>query len=96
MGVSADLVDASSALVAHSLTSASVITGTHDLELRFDGDEIYSSRQNRPYILANLLLTDQREATLVAAEVTNVYATTACEYRSFARASIYLPLVLRK
>ena len=95
VGLSADIVDAGGNFVAHSFTIEDVTTGAGTLTLRFDGDDIYVSRRSGPYTLTNLLLTDRRGAALVVAEAKNVYTTAAYDYRSFASARIYLPLILR-
>jgi len=95
VGLSVDLVDATGNFVAHSLTIQDVVTGTGTLTLRFDGDDIYDSRRDGPYTLTNLLLTDQRGATLVVTEAENVYTTAAYAYHSFGTGEIYLPLVMR-
>ena len=83
VGLSADLIGASGDLVAHGLAILNVTTGTHTLSLRFDGDDIYAAGQNGPYTMTNLLLTDQRGATLAVAEAKNVYTTAAYSYLQF-------------
>ncbi|MCD4739093.1 MAG: hypothetical protein K8R89_07535, partial [Anaerolineae bacterium] len=97
VGLSAELVDADDNFVAHSFTLEDVIMGTGALALRFDGDEIYASGRNGPYTLTNLLLTDQRGATLAVLEAEDVYTTATYSYRSFGEENVYvyLPLILR-
>ena len=94
VGLSADVVDARGDFVAHSLTIQDVVTGTGTLTLRFDGDDIYDSRRDGPYTLTNLLLTDHRSATLILAEVEDVYTTAAYDYNTFRPEMVHLPLML--
>jgi hypothetical protein len=96
LGLSADLVDGNDNFVAHGLTIQDVVTGTTTLALRFDGADIFASQRNGPYRLTNVLLTDQTGATLVLAEVQDVYTTAAYQYTSFAPPkTLYLPLIRR-
>lgn len=94
--LSANLVDPDDNPVAHSLTYQDIITGANTITLRFDGDDIYASQQNGPYTLTNLLLTDQRGATLVVFDAEDVYTTATYNYQDFGEGRIYLPLVLRQ
>jgi pimeloyl-ACP methyl ester carboxylesterase len=86
VGLSADLVDAGGDFVAHSMTFEDVITGTSTLTLRFRGEDIFASQRDGPYTLTDLLLTDEHDAPVVAAEAGNVYTTAAYNHRSFAPA----------
>jgi len=84
ISLSADLADANGNSIAHSLTSEEVAVGPGTLTLRFKGEDIFAAQQDGPYTLTNLLLTDNREAPLVVAEVWDTYSTKAYDYRSFA------------
>ncbi len=84
IGLSADLVDASGKFVAHSMAIEGVAVGASNLVLRFSGADIFAAQSNEPYHLINLLLTDQREATLVITEAQDAYTTSVYDYRTFA------------
>jgi len=95
VGLSADLVDGSGNFVAHALTIQDVAAGAATLTLRFDGASIFASQRNGPYTLTNVLLTDERGATMVTQQAQAVYTTAPYRYTDFATARIYLPLALR-
>ncbi len=84
LGLSADLVDANGHVVAHSMALEEVTAGANPLVLHFSGADIFAAQKNGPYRLTNLLLTDQREATLVVAEAWDAYLTGIYDYRAFA------------
>lgn len=83
-GLSADLVDAEGKFVAHSMALEELPVGANTFVLRFSGIDIFAAQKNGPYHLTNVMLTDQREATLVVAEAKDVYATGDYDYRKFA------------
>ena len=84
IGLSADLVDANGDFVAHSMAIEEIIIGASTLVLRFSGADIFAAQRNGPYHLTNLLLTDNREATLVVTEARDAYTTGIYDYRTFA------------
>jgi Tol biopolymer transport system component/pimeloyl-ACP methyl ester carboxylesterase len=85
LGLSAELVDGTGALVAHSAVTKNVAAGTNTLVLSFAGEDLFNSGRSGPYTLTNLLLTDEREAVLVVAEARNVYTTQSYDSRAFAQ-----------
>jgi hypothetical protein len=95
VGLSADLVDASGNFVAHALAIEDVNAGAATLTLQFDGATIFASQRNGPYILTNVLLTDERGASLVTQEAQEVYMTAPYQYVDFASSQLYLPMVTR-
>jgi len=96
LGLSADLVDSAGGIVAHSFAVQDFTVQNNIINLQFDGLDINSSRKNGPYMLTNLLLTAQNEATLVVEEAKNVYLTAAYSYNLFGSGNIYLPLIHNK
>jgi pimeloyl-ACP methyl ester carboxylesterase len=84
VGLSADLVDGAGHLVAHAVASADVVVGPSTLVLSFPGTDIFAAQQNGPYILTNVLLTDQQDSILVLDEAADAYATGAYDFHAFA------------
>jgi hypothetical protein len=85
LGVSADLVDANNVTVAHSVVSAPAQLGANSVDLRFLGSDVYRGQSNGPYTVRNVMLLDQRKATVLSSQVPLAYTTGgAYSFRSFA------------
>ena len=95
--VAAQLVSAADgSLIAQAATSASLITGTHTLTLRFDGDTIRAAKQDGPYRVTSVLLIDNRAAALPVQEAMDVWTTTAYKWQEFGTPlQLFLPSVTR-
>jgi hypothetical protein len=96
VGLSADLVDSTGEVVAHALARADVDPSTNTLTLRFDGTEIYGSKRDGPYMLTNVLVTNEDSSTLVMLEAQDVYTTRAYAYRDFRTGEMYLPVLFKQ
>jgi triacylglycerol esterase/lipase EstA (alpha/beta hydrolase family) len=83
VGLSADLVDGSDNLVAHTVTIEDVPAGTNTVTLQFNGGDIFASQHNGPYTLTNILVTDQTTTTLATQEAQAVYTTATYSYTDF-------------
>ncbi len=94
--VSGTLVDAATgSRIQVATVSADLITGTvATIPLVFDGEQIRASKLNGPYRLARVLVTDERESTLVSDDQFNVFTTTARLATDFGSNKIYLPAAL--
>ncbi|HWU88833.1 MAG TPA: alpha/beta fold hydrolase [Kofleriaceae bacterium] len=84
LGVAAELQAPDGTVVSRTLASAPAVLATNTIELRFRGEEIYQSRVDGPYRVANVRLLDQRGATLLAQEIAVAHTTAAYGFRSFA------------
>jgi hypothetical protein len=84
IGLAADLVDGAGNAVAHAVTSLEVVPGESNIPLYFGGEDIARSQRNGPYKLTRLLLTDERDSLLVAAEAQDAHIVQDYGYDSFA------------
>jgi hypothetical protein len=84
LGVAAELHALDGTVVSRTITSVPAALGTNIVELRFPGDDIYLSRVDGPYRVANVRLLDQRGAMLLAEEIAVAHTTAAYSFRSFA------------
>lgn len=82
--------------VAHtSVSRASLTTGSRNLTLRFDGQDIRQSKFDGPYTLRNVLLLDETDITLMLQATDNVYTTAAYLANQFGIPITYLPVVAK-
>jgi pimeloyl-ACP methyl ester carboxylesterase len=95
-GLAADLVDSQGRTVAHSMVIKGLPIGFGSLPLIFGGNDIFAAGLNGPYILTNLLLTDQTGNTLIVDQADNLYTTAEYDYHNFGDGNLkmYLPLVV--
>jgi hypothetical protein len=93
-GLSADLVDAEGAYVAHAF-AVTVLEDCDpcDIPLRFDGEIIAAVGLDGPYTLTNLLLTDQNGPALVLQEAGEVYTTGYYDADQFGSRKVFLPML---
>lgn len=87
LGVAAELHASDGTVVSRTITSAPATQGTNIVELSFPGDDIYLSRVDGPYRVANVRLLDQRGAMILAEEIAVAHTTAAYSFRSFAPSS---------
>ncbi len=82
--LSADLADTNGNLVAHSIINASLTAGENQLTIRFDGDDIYRSHEDGPFMLTNLILVSETQSeTLVLDQRYDAWSTNPYSYESF-------------
>jgi hypothetical protein len=96
--VSGSLVDAATgARIDVAATSTELVTGTvNAVSLVFNGDTLRRAGFNGPYRLARVLVTDERETTLVSDDQFNVFTTTARLATDFGFNTIFLPVALQE
>jgi pimeloyl-ACP methyl ester carboxylesterase len=82
--------------IATAQTYTSVMTGIQTLSLRFIGEDIYHARQDGPYILKNLSLTDVSYGSIPVFTLQEAHITAAYRYQDFGEQFVYLPLLLRE
>lgn len=97
VGVSADLQDSNGNLVAHANVVQDIDSNHQDVALQFAGNDIYRSQLDGPYVVTNVLLTDEQDMTLIATTREYVYWTAHYDYQEFRPLSttIYLPTIFR-
>ena len=94
--VAADLVATGSTYIGHGMLHTGLPTGTHNLTLSFDGDDILESGQDGPYTLTNVLLVDAERASLLLDQADNAHVTSAYDHWQFGSAwRVYLPVILK-
>ena len=69
--------------IATAQTYTNAVTGTQALTLRFVGTDIYTARQDGPYVLTNLTLNDLSYGNIPVFTAQDVYTTAAYDYRRF-------------
>jgi hypothetical protein len=94
--VSGTLVDATTgAQIKTVAVSAELVTGTlAAIPLVFDGEALRAAGFNGPYRLARVLVTDERETTLVSDDQFDVFTTRSYRATDFGFNKVYLPTAL--
>jgi hypothetical protein len=94
--VSGTLVDATTgAQIKTVAVSAELVTGTvAAIPLVFDGEALRAAGLNGPYRLARVLVTDERETTLVSDDQFDVFTTRSYRATDFGFNKVYLPTAL--
>ena len=67
---------------------------TLSVPLFFNGSDLFEAGKNGPFTLRRLLVIDERDNTLVSADETNVFVTSAIEVDRFANL-LFLPLATK-
>lgn len=95
IGLSADLVDSQGELVSHAFTVYNSTTGVNAVTLVFSGKDIFELGVDGPFLLTNVLLTDQRGVVLVADTAEAAYMTNAYPFGRFKLPTVDLPVIHR-
>jgi hypothetical protein len=83
-------------LIANTGVYTALTTGVQTVTLRFNGDDIRSSGLDGPYIISNLIVTDQQNGAVPAVLATDVWTTAVYKYTEFGQGShIYLPIIIK-
>jgi pimeloyl-ACP methyl ester carboxylesterase len=83
--VSADLVDAGGNVVARASQQEGLTAGVNTVVLSFDGDDIFASGLEGPYVLTHVTLVDARDASILAGYAEDAYTTGLYHPGQFAR-----------
>ncbi len=91
--ISGDLVGTNKTLVAHSVISTTVKTGSLSVILPFEGDELRRSKVNGSYILTNLTIIDQQNTGIPSIwQTSDLWKTSNYNSRDFASTCYVLDL----
>jgi hypothetical protein len=82
---SADLVAGGGQFVAHVITQTTLITGTQNVPLRFDGELIQDGGSDGPFTVTNLLISDPQNAGIPSVMADDVWTTAAYDHTRFGR-----------
>ncbi len=81
--LSADLADASGAIIASAGTAANLAAGSSTVELAFSGRSIFNSGTSGPYRIVNVVLSRNEPGMALEDQVDELGSTAAYDYRSF-------------
>jgi hypothetical protein len=82
--LAADLMAADGTYIGHSLLISDLVTGTQTLNLFINGQDIYESGKDGPYLLTNIMLLDAKLDGLLLDRVDMAYTTNAYTHQQFA------------
>jgi Tol biopolymer transport system component len=82
--------------VTHASNQVYLQPGTQSVPLRFSGDAILASQLDGPYLVRNVILTDNATATVLVETADNVHTTAPYSYDQFGSTTfLYLPMIRR-
>jgi Tol biopolymer transport system component/pimeloyl-ACP methyl ester carboxylesterase len=81
--LSADLADASGAIIASAGTATNLTAGSSSVELAFPGRSIFDSGTSGPYHIVNVVLSRDEPGMALEDQVDELGSTAPYDYRSF-------------